>query len=139
MRDKKVTQERSSELAALLPLPIFDRNQGNIAQTRYAITQAQEQNKSVNGQVLTDVRDAFEGVQSDERVVQIYLKGTLETAQKSRDIVEYAYKRGAATLFDLLNAERGNRAVQLAYRQSLAQYLTCLEQLRQAVGTRILN
>jgi cobalt-zinc-cadmium efflux system outer membrane protein len=119
-----------------VPLPIFDRNQGNIAQTRYAITQAQEQKKSVNGQVLTDVRDAWEGVQSNERVLQVYLRGTLETAQKSRDITEYAYRRGAATLLDLLNAERSNRATQLAYRQALASYLTSIEQLRQAVGTR---
>lgn len=122
-----------------VPLPIFDRNQGNIAQTRYAINQAQEQQKFVNGQVFTDVRDAWEGVQSNERVVQIYLKGALETSRKSRDITEYAYRRGAATLLDLLNAERSDRATQLAYRQALAAYITSLEQLRQAVGTRNLS
>ena len=122
-----------------VPLPIFDRNQGNIAQTRYAITQAQEQRKSLNGQVLTDVRDAWEGLQSNDRLVQIYLKGNLDTAQKSRDITEYAYKRGAATLLDFLDAERSYRATQLAYRQALAAYMTSLEQLRQAVGTRNLN
>lgn len=122
-----------------IPLPVFDRNQGNIAQTRFAITQAQEQQKSVSGQVSTDVRDAWEGLRSNERVVQIYLKGNLADAQKSRDIIEYAYRRGAATLLDLLNAERSYRATELAYRQSLAAYITSLEQLRQAVGTRVLN
>jgi cobalt-zinc-cadmium efflux system outer membrane protein len=119
-----------------IPLPIFDRNQGNIAQTQYAVTQAKEQQKSVNGQVLTDVRDAWEGLRSNERVVQIYLRGNLETAKKSHDISEYAYKRGAVSLLDLLDAERTYRATQLAYRQSVASYLTSLEQLRQAVGTR---
>ena len=42
------------------------------------------------------------------------------------------------SLLDLLNAERSDRATELAYRQSLAAYLTSLEQLRQAVGTRSL-
>src|SRR5579862_6369338 len=37
-----------------IPLPIFDRNQGTIAQTRYAIAQAREQQKLTSGQVLTD-------------------------------------------------------------------------------------
>jgi cobalt-zinc-cadmium efflux system outer membrane protein len=108
----------------------------NIAQTQYAITQAKEQQKSVNGQVLTDVRDAWEGLRSNERIVQIYLRGNLETAKKSHDISEYAYKRGAVSLLDLLDAERTYRATELAYRQSVASYLTSLEQLRQAVGSR---
>jgi cobalt-zinc-cadmium efflux system outer membrane protein len=122
-----------------MPLPIFDRNQGNIAQTRYGINQAQETQRAVNGQVLTDVRDAFEGLKSNEKILRVYTQGALETSRKSRDITEYAYRRGAATLLDLLNAERSDRATELAYRQSLAAYLTSLEQLRQAVGTRILN
>jgi outer membrane protein, heavy metal efflux system len=56
--------------------------------------------------------------------------------KKSRDISEYAYRRGAAALLDFLDAERSYRATQLAYRQAVAAYLTALEQLRQAVGTR---
>ena len=39
-----------------IPLAIFDRNQGNIAQTRIAIRQAEEQQKAASGQVLTDVK-----------------------------------------------------------------------------------
>jgi len=121
-----------------MPLPIFDRNQGNIGQTRYAIAQAREQHKLSNGQVLTDVRDAYEGVRSNDRVIQIYRGGMLEAAQRSRDISEYAYRRGATALLDFLDAERSYRATELAYRQALAAYVTSVEQLRQAVGTRSL-
>ncbi len=119
-------------------MPIFDRNQGNIAQTHAAITQAQELQKFANGQVLTDVRDAYEGLQSSDRVVKIFSSGARETALKSRDISEYAYRRGAISLLDFLNAERQYRATELAYRQAVAGYVTSLEQLRQAVGSRSL-
>jgi cobalt-zinc-cadmium efflux system outer membrane protein len=121
-----------------IPLPIFNRNQGEIARTRFAITQAQEQEKSTNGQALTDVRDAFEGLRVNDRIVQLYRLGYLDVAQKDRDIAEYAYQRGAVSLLDFLDAERNYRATQLAYRQALASYLLALEQLRQAVGTRSL-
>jgi cobalt-zinc-cadmium efflux system outer membrane protein len=119
-----------------IPLPIFNRNQGEIARTRFAITQAQEQEKATNGQALTDVRDAYEGLRVSDRVVQLYRSGYLDVAQKDRDIAEYAYQRGAVSLLDFLDAERGYRATQLAYRQALASYLLALEQLKQAVGTR---
>ena len=121
-----------------IPLPIFDRNQGEIARTRVAIKQAQEQQTGTNGQVLTDVRDAYEGVLTNDRVVQTYRSGVLDTSQRSRDISEYSYSRGATPLLDFLDAERNYRATQLAYRQALAAYLTAIEQLRQAVGTRSL-
>lgn len=122
-----------------VPIPIFNRNQGEIARARFAIAQAQEQEKATNGQALTDVRDAYEGLRVSDRIVQLYRSGYLDVAQKDRDIAEYAYQRGAVSLLDFLDAERNYRATQLAYRQSLASYLLALEQLRQAAGTRALN
>jgi outer membrane protein, heavy metal efflux system len=121
-----------------MQLPIFDRNQGEIKRAGFSITQAQEQQLNANRQVLTDVRDAYEGWQANDEIVGLYRSGYLDEAQQSRDITEYAYKHGAASLLDFLDAERSYRATQLAYRQSLASYLLALEQLRQAVGTRSL-
>ena len=79
---------------------------------------------------------AYEAVRSNDEIVQLYTSGYLKQAQDSRDISEYAYKRGAASLLDFLDAERSYRAAQLAYRQALASYMTALEQMKQAVGTR---
>lgn len=125
-------------LSFSIPLPIFDRNQGTIAQMRYTIAQAQEQKTLTNGQVLTDVRDAYLGVQSNDHVVQIYRSGVLDDNKRSRDISEYAYRHGATPLLNFLVAERNYRAVELAYRQAVAAYATSVEQLRQAVGSRSL-
>jgi cobalt-zinc-cadmium efflux system outer membrane protein len=121
-----------------MQMPIFDRNQGEIARAAYAINQAQEQERFANGQVMTDVRDAFENLRTNEQVVGLYRSGYLDEARESRDISEYAYRHGAASLLDFLDAERSYRATQLAYRQALASYLLATEQLRQAVGTRSL-
>ena len=121
-----------------IQMPIFDRNQGEIARAGFAVTQAQEQEKLASGQVLTDVKDAFENLRTNDKVVGLYRSGFLDQAQQSRDISEYAYRHGAASLLDFLDAERSYRTTQLGYRQALASYLLALEQLRQAVGTRSL-
>jgi len=121
-----------------IPLAIFNRNQGEIARTRYALTQAQESAKQTTNQVATDVHDAYYIVQTNDQIVQLYLSGYLAEAQADRDIAEYSYQRGAASLLDFLDAERNYRATQLSYRQVLASYLTAVEQLREAVGTRAL-
>ena len=123
---------------ASIPLPVFNRNQGEIARASYGIVQFQEQEKGTNGQVLTDVQDAYEALRENDRIVKLYQSGYLDVATKDRDISEYAYKRGAVSLLDFLDAQRSYRATQLAYRQALASYLLSVEQLREAVGVRSL-
>ena len=88
---------------------------------------------------MTDVMNAYESARSNQDVVQLYASGYLKQAQDSRDISQYAYKGGAATLLDFLDAERSYRATELAYRQALAAYMLSLEQLRQATGNRKLQ
>jgi cobalt-zinc-cadmium efflux system outer membrane protein len=121
-----------------IDLPIFDRNQGEIARTRYAITQAQEQQSEAAQQVLTDVLNAYQSLRMNEDIIRLYQGGYVDQAKESKDISEYSYKRGVASLLDYLDSERTYRANQLAYRQALAGYMTALEQMREAVGTRSL-
>jgi len=131
-----VSGQSGASVFANFPLPVFNRNQGEIARTSYALTQAQEQEQATSDMVLSDVSDAYEAVESNDEVVRLYTSGYLKQAQDSRDISEYAYKRGAASLLDFLDAERSYRATQLAYRQTLASYMTAVEQLKEAIGTR---
>jgi outer membrane protein, heavy metal efflux system len=133
-----VSATNAASFFGAFQIPIFNRNQGEIARTRFAITQAQELERASSDQVMSDVLDAYEGVHENDRVVSLYRAGYLDAAKQSRDISEYAYKRGAASLLDYLDAERSYRATELAYRQSLAAYLTAVEQLREAVGVRSL-
>jgi outer membrane protein, heavy metal efflux system len=133
-----VSEANTASFFGSIQLPIFDRNQGEIARAQSAITQAQEQAKFTSDQVLTDVKDAYEELRTNDQVVQLYRSGYLDEAKQDRDISEYAYRRGAASLLDFLDAERSYRSIELAYRQALASYLLSLEQLREAVGTRTL-
>jgi outer membrane protein, heavy metal efflux system len=133
-----LADQNTMSVSFSIPLPVFDRNQGEIARSRFALTQAQEQAYAASDAVLTDVRDAYETFATSQEVVNLYTSGYLKEARESRDISEYAYKRGAASLLDFLDAERSYRSTQLAYRQALANYLTAIEQVKAAVGTRTL-
>lgn len=122
-----------------IPLPIFNRNQGEIARTQYAFSQSQYQEKAAEQSVMTEVRNSYEALRSSEQVVRLYDTGYVQQAQQSLDITQFSYQHGAASLLDFLDAERSYRATELAYRQALATYMSALEQLRLAVGTRDLQ
>ena len=121
-----------------IELAFFDKNQGEIARTRYAITQFEESRTATEQIVVTDVRTAYEATRTDGHMVELYESGFLKVAQESRDISQFAYQKGAASLLDFLDAERSYRGTQLAYRQALGTYMLDVEQLREAVGKRTL-
>jgi cobalt-zinc-cadmium efflux system outer membrane protein len=119
-----------------MEVPIFDRNQGEIARTQAVVTQSDELYREASEQVTTDVVNAYEGLHTNDEIIGLFRSGYLDQTTQSRDISEYAYQHGAASLLDFLDAERSYRANQLAYRQALAAYMVSLEQLREAAGTR---
>lgn len=131
-----ISDQDTTSFFVSMPLPVFNRNQGQIAQAKDAIVQAQETQQEASEQVMSDVQSAFESLRTNEQTLKIYDSGYLQDSKESVDISQYAYKRGAASLLDFLDAERSYRDTQLAYRQQLASYMLALEQLREAVGTR---
>ena len=120
-------------------LPIHDRNQGEIARSQAGVRQAIETEASSEVGVQTDVVNAYYGLQTNEQIVSLYESGYLDQATQSRDITTYAYGRGAATVLDVLDAERSYRATQLGYRQAIAAYMTAAEQVNQAVGAQVIR
>ncbi len=120
-------------------LPIHDRNQGEIARSQFALSQARESEGAALATVLTDVVNAFAGYETNEKVASLFESGYLAQAQQSRDISRYSFAKGASALLDLLDAERTYRATELSYRQALAALMTSVEQLNFAVGKQVIQ
>ena len=101
-----ISSTNNVSLFGQIQMPIFDRNQGEIARSAFAITQAQEQEKYASGQVLTDVRDAFESIRTNDKIISLYKSGYLDDAQKVPGDISGKWPTiyGAASLLDFLDA-----------------------------------
>lgn len=120
-----------------VPLPLFNRNQGGVAQAEVAAQSAQaDLDKTVN-QVENQVDVAYHNLVQSRRLVEAYLAGVLDDARSTFTIVERAYERGGATILDLLDAARTSRAIQQNYIEALFAYQHNLFQLESAVGQEI--
>lgn len=129
-----VAYANDASFSVNMEIPLFDRNQGQIARTHAAITQSEEDRDATQQAVMTDVATAFEAVKTGQRIIKLYQSGYLKESKESLNISRYAYQRGAASLLDFLDAERSYRSTELTYRETLATYMLAVEQLREAVG-----
>ena len=119
---------------ASVPIPIFNRNQGELARTKSEQIRADFLLESARNQVTQDVETAYAAFESSRERVRLYEQTYLSAAKESLDIQEFSMSKGASSTLDFLDAERTYRATQLAYREQLANYLTNLAALETAVG-----
>ena len=122
---------------ASISIPLFNRNQGEVARARSEQLRADFLADAARNQVLQDVETAYASFESSRERVRLYEQTCLSESKESLDIEQFSLQRGGASILDFLDSERTYRSTQLAYRQQLAAYLTDLAQLEAVVGTAV--
>ena len=122
---------------ANISIPLFNRNQGEVARARSEQLRADFLADAARNQVLQDVESAYASFESSRERVQLYELTYSSESKESLDIEQFSLQRGGASVLDFLDAERTYRSTQLAYRKQLAAYLTNLAQLEAVVGTAV--
>ncbi|HKX05602.1 MAG TPA: TolC family protein [Methylomirabilota bacterium] len=117
-----------------MPLRIFDRNQGEIARTRAEAGRVDAAREVVAVQALSEVDTALAALRTESGKLTVLRDTYLPKAKQARDTVEYAYRRGGASLLEYLDAQRTYRDTAAEYVRSLGSYWTSLYQLETAVG-----
>jgi len=92
--------------AVQLPLPIFYRQQGEIARAQAEVRAQSAAREKLRAQALLDVQEARAAVEANRRLVERMRARLLERARRTRDLVQVQYEKGAASLLELLDAQR---------------------------------
>lgn len=121
-------------LGGTVNIPIFDRNQGEIARAAADIERAARLRDAARAQVIADIDVAYATVLA-AREKYNRINGTyLPKAKTVRERVELSYRKGAATLLDYLEAQRSYRETSKAGISALSDLVTAQAQLEAAVG-----
>jgi cobalt-zinc-cadmium efflux system outer membrane protein len=122
-------------LSLSFTLPLLYQYQGEIAKAEADLRSQTVRRGKIEAQVGSDVATAFATFQATRTRVERMEGRLLDRARRARDLVEFQYKKGAASLLELLDAERTFIATNVEYRQDLADYWTAVFQVEQATGT----
>jgi len=123
-------------LGLSLPLPVFDRNAGQIAAERARLVQAETRLALAEREVTADVRRAYETYASLGRRVALVRGGLLAGTEGLLAAARVAYGEGALSLVELLDAADAHREARVVATDLLADYTTAYyDLLRSAGGT----
>jgi outer membrane protein, heavy metal efflux system len=125
-------------LGATVPLPLFNRNQGNIERAKINVTQTAVELAEREQLAANDVRQAERQYVLTRKALDRIDAKLLPAARRARDDAYRLYMRGEEEAIVYLNAQREYNEAARQYRDMLVRHRRSMLQINTAVGLRIL-
>lgn len=119
-----------------MPVPVFNRNQGEIERARQEVRQTEARLKALEASVETDVRNAWLQYNTSRDLLESIESGLLDQAKDVRETMEYSYRRGEASLVEFLDAQRAFNDARQSYNDARADYARSLYTIDSISGRR---
>lgn len=120
--------------ALTVPLPIYQRNQGQVARAQAEVEMAEAELKYTRNVILAELAAARRAVEMNRKQVENLRADFLLRADESRSVSLAAYREGAVDLIVLLDAQRVRAQAQELYYQALYDYRVAIHELERAAG-----
>lgn len=121
-----------------MPLPLYNRNQGNIQRAQVNVSQTKAQLAATALKMLTEVRQAEREYHATRAAVEHIERDLLPGARGVRDETFRRYSQGEAALVDYLLAQRDYNDIVRQYRDTQVRHRRAMFALNTAVGVRLL-
>ncbi|HVN77912.1 MAG TPA: TolC family protein [Terriglobia bacterium] len=119
------------------PLPVFNRNQGEIERARLEQQQVEARVRSLEAIIVNEVKTAYKQYSTANALIETIEKDMLTQARDVRQITEYSYKRGEATLIEFLDAQRAFNETMQGYHEARAEYARSLYAIDSVSGKAV--
>ena len=103
-------------VGVIIPIPVFDRNQGSIMAAKVQENQVEVRSRFMERELETDLIDSLKSLETHADALKLYKKDQLQNAKLVRDSALRQFGAGASTLIEYLDAVD-------AYHSTISNYL----------------
>jgi len=127
-------RERVNVVGLSMPLPLFDRNQGNVLAAARRADQARDLRNAVELRLRSETRSAVDQWRTAMQEVQAYDRTILPSAQQAVDTATRGFEMGKFAFLDVLDAQRTLIDARGLYLGALAAATDARAQLERIYG-----
>ncbi|GMV50983.1 MAG: TolC family protein [Nitrospira sp.] len=117
-----------------VPLPLWYRRQGEIQTALGAKHRADAERLRVRHELEAAITQHVQEVLTAHEQLQVFDNGLLKQAEQTVALAKMSFRHGAATLLDLLDAQRVYRQTLLEYAQAQSELSIALTRLERSLG-----
>ncbi|HOK45084.1 MAG TPA: TolC family protein [Bryobacteraceae bacterium] len=126
IRQQVNAKANSLGFSVSMPIPLFNRNQGEIARAQKERRQIELRIAALRASIAAETETAYDQYLTARSLLESIEGIMLQEARDVRDITEYTYRRGQASLLELLDAQRAFNETMQAYIDARAEYARSL-------------
>jgi len=115
-------------------IPIFNKNQGEVERVRREQQQIEARLRELEASIGVEIENAYQQYSTALVLLADIERDMLGQARDVRNITEYSYTRGEATLVEFLDAQRAFNETMQAYNESRAEYARSLYTVDSVAG-----
>jgi len=127
-------RERVNVVGLSMPLPLFDRNQGNMLAAARRADQARDLRNAVELRLRSETRSAVDQWRTAMQEVQAYDHTILPSAQQAVDTATRGFEMGKFAFLDVLDAQRTLIDARGLYLEALAAATDARAQVERIYG-----
>lgn len=117
-----------------IPLPIFKRNQGEIARARLEQRQIEARIYALEAEIRNEARNAWQQYEAARTLLAYIETDMLKQTGHVLGAMEFSYKRGEASFVDFLDARRACNDTTQSYNEARAEYARSLFLIDSTIG-----
>lgn len=131
--------ENSVIVGVTIPIPIFNRNQGGVLESRLLLSKAEEERRGAEVKAATLLAEAFKSLSAAYFEVTTFKEDSLPGTQSSYDATMEGYRMGKFGYLDVLDAQRTLFDVRLQYIRALTGYHLAVADVEQLIGDTVIT
>jgi cobalt-zinc-cadmium efflux system outer membrane protein len=120
-----------------VPLPIYNRNQGNVARARSNAAQTRIELLALEREIENEAEEAIREFELSRQSVLELEREILPASRRVRDTAFRRFQGGAANALEYLEAQRQYNEVVRLYRDGLVRHRRAMLELNTAIGQRV--
>ena len=134
---KRNTVDNTLFAGLQIPVPFFNRNQGEIARAKSQVQYAEDTLAQTRLLARTEIEIAKAAYEREQQTISVILPGMRDHARQNAAIISEAYTSGGTDLLRYLDAKRTSIETQLLALQTMAAYQKAAMQLELLYGAKL--
>jgi cobalt-zinc-cadmium efflux system outer membrane protein len=126
-RQLNETKDITAVVALSIPLPLWNRNQGNIRAAHEQVGRAGAEQVAVATTLMTELSDAYQNLSRARSAIQILRDNVLSGAKTALRETNEGYEAGRFSYLDVLDARQTIGAARIQYLQAITDYHKALQ------------
>ena len=117
-----------------VPLPLFNKNQGNIKEAEYRLAKAAEEQRATDLRLRTELGQSWQRLAAAAAEIEALKSKVLPGAQETFSTMNQYYREGRLSFLEVLDAQRTLFSGRAQYLRALSDYHAAVIELERLIG-----